>query len=96
MRFQFRGKYSRGTDSLTLFGVTFEGDKPEEVTEAPAIKWFAEHPDFVEVEDAPEVDLSNLTVTELEKLLGDDLAKVKGTGKGGNVVKKDLIKALRK
>lgn len=96
MKFQYRGNYSRGENSVTLFGVTFEGDKPAEVTETPAIKWFAEHPDFAEVEEAPAVDLNELTVPELEKLLGDDLAKVKGTGKGGNVVKKDLIKALGK
>lgn len=54
MKFIFRGQYSRVADEVTLFGVTFKGREPSEVTEAPAIAWFGGHPEFEQVgDDAP-------------------------------------------
>lgn len=51
MKFVYRGEYSRIADEVTLFGVTFKGREPSDVTEGPAIAWFAGNPDFEAVAD---------------------------------------------
>ena len=52
MKFIYRGEYSKGLDSQTVMAVTFTGREPSEVTEAPAIKWFSEHPEYEGIPDA--------------------------------------------
>lgn len=46
MKFIYRGEFSKGLDTQTIMAVTFAGREPSEVTDAPAIKWFAEHPEY--------------------------------------------------
>ena len=46
MKFIYRGEFSKGLDTQTIMAVTFHGREPSEVTDAPAVKWFTEHPEY--------------------------------------------------
>lgn len=108
MKFRFIGIQSQGADGHTIMGVRFRDREPSEVTDPAAISWLAGNPDYEAADDEAELvttpktkprkqeSASDMTVDELEAELGDDLDGVKGTGKGGNVVKADLVKAVEK
>jgi hypothetical protein len=51
MKYMFRGEFSKGLNSVTNMGVTFEGREPSEVRDAAAINWFEGHHDYVAVPD---------------------------------------------
>lgn len=46
MKFIYRGNYSKGLNSQTIMAVTFTGREPSEVTDAAALKWFNDHPEY--------------------------------------------------
>lgn len=50
MRFKFIGEHTNGRTSITLFGVTFEGDDAPDVTEQRAIDAFLAHPEFQKID----------------------------------------------
>lgn len=54
MQYIYRGEFSKGLNSITNMGVTFEGREPAEVRDAAACNWFDGHPDYVQVVEADE------------------------------------------
>lgn len=46
MLFRFKGDYTGKRTSITLFGVTFEGREPADVTNADGIRRLSNHPEF--------------------------------------------------
>lgn len=46
MLFRFKGDYTGKRTSITLFGVTFEGREPADVTDADGIRRLSNHPEF--------------------------------------------------
>lgn len=80
--------YTGERPAVLYRGVAFTKGEPTEVP-AELVSRLKGRDDF-EADD----DLSDLTVDELEDRLGDRLDSVEGTGKNGNVLKADLIKAL--
>lgn len=52
MLFRFKGDYTGKRTSITLFGVTFEGREPREVTDADGIRRLSNHPEFERVTKA--------------------------------------------
>lgn len=58
MLFRFNGDYTGKRSSITLFGVTFEGREPADVTDADGIRRLSNHPEFEAV---------TKPVTEIEK-----------------------------
>lgn len=54
MLFCFTGTYTGGRTSITLFGVTFEGREPVDVTDPDGIRRLSNHPEFEAVGSAPE------------------------------------------
>lgn len=49
MLFRFKGDYTGKRTSITLFGVTFEGREPADVTDADGIRRLSTHPEFERV-----------------------------------------------
>ncbi len=58
MLFRFKGDYTGKRTSITLFGVTFEGREPADVTDADGIRRLSNHPEFEQVTKAvtPELE----------------------------------------
>lgn len=52
MRFKFTGDYTNGRKTITMHGVTFEGDKPTNVDDA-LIEKFKAHREFEAVKGRP-------------------------------------------
>ena len=52
MFFRFTGDYTGKRTSITLFGVTFEGREPADVTDADGIRRLSNHPEFEKVTKA--------------------------------------------
>lgn len=52
MLFRFKGDYTGKRTSITLFGVTFEGREPADVTDADGIRRLSTHPEFEAVTKA--------------------------------------------
>ena len=52
MLFRFKGDYTGKRTSITLFGVTFEGREPADVTDADGIRRLSNHPEFEQVTKA--------------------------------------------
>lgn len=52
MLFRFKGDYTGKRTSITLFGVTFEGREPADVTDADGIRRLSNHPEFEKVTKA--------------------------------------------
>lgn len=46
MLFRFKGDYTGKRTSITLYGVTFEGREPADVTDADGIRRLSNHPEF--------------------------------------------------
>jgi hypothetical protein len=62
MLFKFTGKYTGGRESITVFGVTFQGREPADVTDEDGIRRLSGHPEFERVtkavtpeKEAPEI-----------------------------------------
>lgn len=55
MLFRFKGDYTGKRTSITLFGVTFEGREPADVTDADGIRRLTTHPEFEQVTKAAAV-----------------------------------------
>ncbi|MGL5737086.1 MAG: hypothetical protein ACRCYS_19665 [Beijerinckiaceae bacterium] len=51
MLFRFIGTYTGARNSITVFGVTFEGHEPAEVTDLDGIRRLSAHPEFERVEE---------------------------------------------
>ena len=52
MLFRFKGDYTGKRTSITLFGVTFEGREPADVTDADGIRRLSNHPELEKVTKA--------------------------------------------
>lgn len=53
MLFRFKGDYTGKRTSITLFGVTFEGREPADVTDEDGIRRLSTHPEFEAVLGPP-------------------------------------------
>jgi hypothetical protein len=49
MLFRFTGTYTGGRTSITVFGVTFEGHEPADVTDEDGIRRLSGHQEFEQV-----------------------------------------------
>ena len=65
MLFRFKGDYTGKRTSITLFGVTFEGREPADVTDEDGIRRLSNHPEFEQVTKAVTPD------PELESAMAD-------------------------
>ncbi len=54
MLFRFTGTYTGGRSSITVFGVTFEGREPAEVTDEDGIRRLSTHQEFEAVSCGPQ------------------------------------------
>lgn len=72
MLFRFKGDYTGKRTSITLFGVTFEGREPADVTDADGIRRLSNHPEFEQVTKAvtPEVVELEDSIPEAPKKRG--------------------------
>ena len=72
MFFRFTGDYTGKRTSITLFGVTFEGREPADVTDADGIRRLSNHPEFEQVTKAvtPEVVELEDSIPEAPKKRG--------------------------
>ena len=52
MLFRFTGTYTGGRTSITVFGVTFEGHEPADVTDEDGIRRLSGHQEFEQVTKA--------------------------------------------
>lgn len=50
-KFRFIGKHTGGRTSISLFGVTFEGVEPADVTSADGIRRLSNHIEFEAVDE---------------------------------------------
>lgn len=49
MRFRFIGRYTNGSEAITLYGVTFHGHEPSEVSDGEAIRRLSNNIEFERV-----------------------------------------------
>ena len=49
MRFRFIGRYTNGHETIALYGATFQGHEPAEVTDAEAIRRLSNNIEFERV-----------------------------------------------
>ena len=72
MLFRFKGDYTGKRTSITLFGVTFEGREPADVTDADGIRRLSNHPEFEQVTKAvtPEEAVEEYLTPEAPKKRG--------------------------
>lgn len=70
MLFRFKGDYTGKRTSITLFGVTFEGREPADVTDEDGIRRLSNHPEFEAVSKAvapaAEIEAREAWVEKLE------------------------------
>jgi len=89
MQYVFRGRFSKGLNTITALRVTFEGREPSEVTDLAAMNWFDGHPDYERVaeEPAPERPVVRVYAGEKPDPLDHD-----GNGKKGGSKKRKAKK----
>lgn len=72
MLFRFKGDYTGGRASITLFGVTFDGREPADVTDADGIRRLSNHPEF------EQVGLADVTTEQVKKIAPAQSIKPRG------------------
>jgi hypothetical protein len=76
MQFRFIGQYTNGHTSITMYGTTFEGNEPADVSDSEAVRRLSGSPEF-EAIDALDHDADGKKGGSKKQSADDDLSDLR-------------------